>query len=92
MGGRLLGELEVSSDDASLSVDAMTLGRMRLLVNGLAPFLDVALHHNAVARDAQTDGLTQLANHRAFYRTLERELVIREAASPVRASTRHQVA
>ena len=81
--GRLLGELAVGPADGSLGVDSLELARLRVVVDRLAPFLEVALLHHAIARDADTDGLTQLANHRAFYRALERELSIRDGATPV---------
>jgi diguanylate cyclase (GGDEF)-like protein len=81
--GRLLGELAVAPADGSLGVDALDLARLQRLIDLVAPFLDVALRHNAIACDADTDGLTKLANHRAFYRALERELSIRDGKAPV---------
>jgi diguanylate cyclase (GGDEF)-like protein len=81
-GRRTLGWLAVSPA-AGAGFSPADLRALRSFADRLAPYVDVALRHEAVARDADTDGLTLLANHRAFYRALERELSTRQASTPV---------
>lgn len=54
---------------------------MEAIAEMLSPSVGVAVAHDDLKRDAGTDGLTRLSNHRVFYRSLEDELV--------RATARH---